>query len=118
MKTSDFGVQIPVNPPKVDAEKLTLEIAHAITSARMKALDDEILSEIIRIAREADITHLVTLDRENVIDALTKASAKKVKYITAWAGDLEVCPSCDTTLFFTDMYCPRCGQKLERGSEK
>lgn len=118
MKTSDFGVQIPVNPPKVDAEKLTLEIAHAITYARLNALDDEILAEIVRIAKEADSTYLVVLDKENVVEALTKASAKKVRYIAAWAGDLEVCPSCDSTLSFTDMYCPRCGQKLERESEE
>lgn len=114
MKVSDFGVPISVNPPKIDYENHVLEIANAITSAKMKALDDEILAEIVRIAKEADITHLVVLDKENVVEALTKASAKKVRYIAAWAGDLEVCPSCDSTLSFTDMYCPRCGQKLER----
>ena len=118
MKTSDFGIQIPVCPPKINDENFMLEITNAVTSARLKALDDEILAEIVRIAKEADIAHLVVLDKENVVEALTKASAKKVRYIAAWAGDLEVCPSCDSTLSFTDMYCPRCGQKLERGSEE
>ena len=118
MKTSDFEIPIPVCPYKIDDENLMLEITNAFTSARMKALDDAISAEIVRIAKEADITQSTVLDKKHVIEALTKASAKKVRYIAAWGGDLEVCPSCDSALSFTDMYCPRCGQKLERGSEE
>lgn len=116
MKVSDFGTQIPVCPPKFDDETLTLTLKTAVTSA--EDLDNDILAEIVRIAKEDGTNYLFVLDKKNIKEALTKASAKKIRYITAWAGDLEVCPSCDSVLSFTDMYCPRCGQKLERESEE
>ena len=112
MKVSDFGTQIPVCPPKFDETNRTFSFNVGVQTA--KAVDDAVIAEIYKIAKEEGITHLVVLDRENIKEALLKASAKKVRYIAAWPGDLEVCPSCDATLSFTDKYCSKCGQKLER----
>lgn len=112
MKSNDFGIQIPVCPPKLDDENLMLEITTAVTSARMKALDDEILAEIVRIAKEADITQLVVLDKKNVVEALTKASAKKV-YTVHGYRTIKACPVCNHEVIYFSKYCDQCGQKLD-----
>ena len=110
MKISDFGVQIPVNPPTFDDKSLTLSIKASVTSA--EELDGEILKEIVRIAKEDGTNYLFVLDKTNIKNALMKASAKKVYNVSGYKT-IKACPTCSHELIYGSKYCDQCGQKLD-----
>jgi hypothetical protein len=105
-----LGMQIPVNPPEIDFDHDT--ITHDICVQTVDSIDEAILAEIHKIAKEAGVTTLFVLDKKNIKSALEKAIAKKVVRIS----DSKVakgCPVCGNELLFYSNYCDECGQKVD-----
>lgn len=104
-----FGMQIPINPPKIDFDLNT--ITQSILVKSVEDIDDAIVAEIYKIAREEDVTTLVVLDKKRIKQALEKATAKKAKLVSGYRT-IETCPTCDHELIYSSKYCDQCGQKV------
>ena len=108
---NELGMQIPLNPPKIDFDLGT--VTHRIMVESYKNKDEVLLAKICQIAKENGVTTLFALDEEHIKEALTKASAKKVN--RGCCGTM-YCPSCGDILDDLNSrlhYCSNCGQKLD-----
>jgi hypothetical protein len=115
-------MQVPLNPPKIDFDLGT--ITQKILVDSVENLEDAMVSEICKIAREKGVTTLILLEKQKIADALEKATAKPVKrtnrlikgsspgisdrYVESLA-----CPSCLVPTSMVYKYCDQCGQKLD-----
>lgn len=117
-----FGMQVPLNPPEVDFDAGT--IAYKLSVCSVENLDNAIFSEICKIAKEKGVTTLVALDKQKIVDALNKATPKKVKrtsqLIRGSSPDIPpryvesiACPTCQVSITVVNKHCDQCGQKLD-----
>jgi hypothetical protein len=107
---NNFGMQIPINPPKLDTDLSV--ITQKIMVESVENVDDLLLSEIIKTAKEKDATFLFILNKEYIYNALDKQRAKKVKQYKDFVT-IKQCPVCDHELIYGSKYCDQCGQKLD-----
>jgi hypothetical protein len=119
-----FGMQVPLNPPKLDFDLGT--VTQKILVDSVENLEDAMVSEICKIAREKGVTTLVLLEKQKIAEALEKATAKKVKRTTRLIKSSTpnipdryqesiACPSCLVPTSMVYKYCDQCGQKLDWG---
>ena len=75
-------------------------------------VDDAILAEIVKIAKEKDVTTLVVLNKEYIYEALDKHRPKKVKPFRDYKT-IKACPVCGRELIYSAKYCYDCGQRVD-----
>lgn len=120
MKNFDFGVHIslPTN---------NLELADGIASCVQKVavqmqekIDEEIIREIVKVAKEQGITDLYVLDKKNIKAALRKQIPMKLEHSETYA---HTCPACDGLIIYDcfgygGKHCRDCGQALDWSGTK
>lgn len=120
--TNKFGMQVPLNPLKIDFDLGT--VTQKILVDSVENLEDAMVSEICKIAREKGVTTLILLEKQKIAEALGKATAKPVKrtnkLIKSSTPNIPdryqesiACPSCLVPTSMVYKYCGQCGQKLD-----
>lgn len=66
----EFGRQILVNNPVDSFDGATISFTHKIEVATAESIDDMIVKEIIKMAKEEGVTTLFVLDKKHIVAAL------------------------------------------------
>lgn len=121
MNKTDFGMKFRVNPSTIDIDSDICNIIDQVRVASAESLDDAIVSEICKIAKEDGVNILFVLDKKNIRTALERATAKKPIDTTQcglFPSFMQNCPTCGDGVIFSVKYCCECGQKLDWGRGK
>ena len=123
MKEFEFGTHISM-PCNLDFENGIASAIQKVVVQMQEKIDDTIIREITKAAREQGITDLYILDKKNIIAAMQKQMPMKVLESTM-PGKVEAvhCKNCfnrvatfingDLVSGKIQKYCDECGQRLD-----
>lgn len=112
-----FGKHYSIKPfaeymNDVTADGHLLSIAQHIYIEAIDHIENVIVEDIIRVAKDTCVTDVILLDKPKIVDALKKATPMKVIRSDGRAS----CPICGCHVtHYTNQYCGHCGQKLILG---
>lgn len=98
-----------ISPPGMKLEEDNIyRITERVSAHILDLKDAAVLDEILRWAKEQEVTELVALDRESVRHALMR----EVPNRQAGQDGVYRCGSCGVHVHAGDNYCHYCGQKV------
>lgn len=106
----DFGIQIPVIPPKLGFDLGTITTKIMVES--VAKADDAIIAKIVDIAVKNGINYVFVLNEEYIHNALSKQIPQKVIPYLDYKT-IKKCPTCGHELIYGSKFCDQCGQKLD-----
>ena len=89
--------------------KYITSIVEKIHVASIERHDKALIDGIINVAKEKGITDLYILNKDSIIEALSKQIPQPLKLFEEYM--LYGCPRCQYDIKCED-YCPGCGQKI------
>ena len=116
MKDFEFGTHISM-PCNLELENDVTSAIQKVAVQMQERVDDNIIREIVKAAKEQGITDLYILDKQNIIAAMRKQiPVKPLNPCGRWGGKAKGgnCPVCGShTTSSVSNYCRKCGQALD-----